>query len=111
MPVYTFTCRVCGWRAEVKSRRAPKCPNGCGRLERDFRADLPALRTSKLPGWPVVSQAMAVHPRDVPRIAQEAARRGVPTEFTRTGEPILTSPSHRARYMKAFGYVDLDRRP
>jgi hypothetical protein len=58
-------------------------------------------------GWkPLVSDALAVHPRQVQEAIADAAKKGVPTEFQKDGRPILRSREHRKAYMKAYGFFD-----
>lgn len=56
--------------------------------------------------WPMASDAAGVDPSQIPEQMAHDAEAGVPTEYTKTGEPILTSPSHRKRYMHANGLCD-----
>ncbi len=56
--------------------------------------------------WPRESMAMAVNPEDVRAAAEYARKHGVPTEYTKTGEPILTSHEHQRRYCRAMGYYE-----
>ena len=55
-------------------------------------------------GWPVRSLSMACHPDQVERYRELAKERGVPTEITRDGRPVLTNESHARRFRQAFGY-------
>ena len=62
---------------------------------------------SSLCGWkPIVSDALAVHPRQVEEATLDAAKKGCPTEFLPDGRPILTSRSHRKQYLKSYGFHD-----
>lgn len=62
-----------------------------------------------LPGcWPMASTALAVHPSQIGEAHADATTKGVPTEFTKSGQPIFTDRDHRRRYMKAYGYYDRD---
>ena len=56
--------------------------------------------------WPLVSEAMAVHPRQVKQAREKAERLGVPTHFKETGEPVFRSPEHRAMFCEAHGTFD-----
>lgn len=53
-----------------------------------------------LTGWPIVSDALAVHPLDVAKAAESARRHGVPTDFTPQGQPILRDRQHRKAYLQ-----------
>lgn len=57
-------------------------------------------------GYPIKSVALAVHSTQVKEASEDAAKKGVPTEFTRDGRPILRDASHRRRYLKAYGFHD-----
>lgn len=57
-------------------------------------------------GWPMVSDAAAVDPSQVPGMIEEAKKRGVSVRYTKLGQPIFENRAHRASYLKAFGYVD-----
>ena len=66
------------------------------------------MPASSVPGhtWPMTSDALAVHPKQIAEFREHARKSGVPTDFTKTGEPILTSPGHRRKYMKSRGFFD-----
>jgi hypothetical protein len=49
---------------------------------------------------------MAVFPDQIPAEREQAYKKGVPTEFTKQGQPIFTSAGHRAAYCRAMGAVD-----
>lgn len=52
-------------------------------------------------GWPIQSEALAVHPTQVKAMSERCRREGVRTEFNATtGAPILTDKVHRKRYLK-----------
>ena len=57
-------------------------------------------------GWPIHSDAMGVHPKDVAAEAAFVRKAGVPTQFDGKGRPILESRAHRRKYMKALGVSD-----
>ncbi len=58
-------------------------------------------------GWkPLVSDALAVHPDQVPEATESARRHDVPVEFQPDGRPILSSRSRRKAYLKAYGFRD-----
>ena len=56
--------------------------------------------------YPYESEAMAVDPEDIPMARAIALANGLNTEYTRTGEPIITSASHRLEHMRAFDFYD-----
>jgi hypothetical protein len=57
---------------------------------------------------PKESDALAVHPLDVPEAIEDAKRKGVPTDFTPDGSPIITSRAHQKAYLRAYGYRNKD---
>lgn len=54
-------------------------------------------------GWPIHSEALAVHPEQIREATEDASRRGVPTSFDGLGRPIMTDSRHFRRYAKAYG--------
>ncbi len=89
-----MTCKSC--RDKPKTYRCWFCDD----------ANLAAQQTPHPAGWPMVSDAAAVHPSQAKEATEDAAKKGVPTEFTKGGRPIFTSQGHRAAYCKAYGYRD-----
>ena len=88
--------------------------NGKEVSEKDFDRRMNKAKTSKpiarprgmKRGYPIKSVALAVHSTQVKEASEDAAKRGVPTEFSPSGEPILRDSSHRRRYLKAYGFHD-----
>lgn len=66
----------------------------------------PEMKKRLPKGYPIKSVALAVHSTQVKEAMEDAAKKGVPTEFTRDGRPILRDASHRRRYLKAYGFID-----
>jgi len=56
--------------------------------------------------WPIISDAMAVDPRNINKARAILQQAGVNTEFTPTGEPILRSAAHRKEHAQAMGFYD-----
>lgn len=56
--------------------------------------------------WPLVSDALAVHPDQIPEAIESAKRKGVPTEFDKMGRPIFTSRAHRKSYCEKYHFFD-----
>lgn len=56
--------------------------------------------------WPIVSESMAVDPGDIGKAQQILKQKGVQTEYTRTGEPILRDRQHRSAHCRAMGFFD-----
>lgn len=57
-------------------------------------------------GWPLTCFASGVNAADAQKLRDEFKRLGIPTEVTKDGDPIYTSPEHRRRALKARGFVD-----
>lgn len=69
--------------------------------------DLGPEHKKRLPrGYPIKSDALAVHPSQREEAMEDARKRGVPTEFLRDGRPVLRDAAHRRAYLKAYGYHD-----
>lgn len=113
MPTYTFTSKS-GERIELtmsvaEYERVVKdgtiIENGV-RYERDLMADLPG---GAHPGkWPMMSDAMGVHPSQIQEARDYAAAMGVNTEYAADGRPILRDRAHRRAHMRAMGFRDND---
>lgn len=56
--------------------------------------------------WPMASEAVAVHPKQVEEAHRVAREKGVPTEYDKVGRPVFTDRGHRKAYLKAFGVKD-----
>ena len=80
------------------------------KVEFDKALDLPLERkpiTKQCKrGYPIKSNVFATTSKGVKKAMAEAAKRGVPTEFTPDGTCVLRDAAHRKAYMKAFGYHD-----
>ena len=61
---------------------------------------------TQLTGWPIVSDALKVHPKRRQEAIDDAIAKHVPTEFTPMGQPILRDRAHRRAYLKAYGFHD-----
>jgi hypothetical protein len=67
-------------------------------------ADVEQCRSSN----PKLSEALAVHPDQVPEAVEDAKRKGVPTRFEADGRPVITSRAHQKAYLKAYGFHNRD---
>jgi hypothetical protein len=56
--------------------------------------------------WPIVSEAAAIDPEDIPKQQAILAEHGVKTEYTPTGEPIFRDRKHRKEHCEAVGLYD-----
>ena len=57
-----------------------------------------------LVGYPMLSDALAVHPHQVEEARDSAKAKGVPTEFRPDGRPVITSQKHLRDYCRAYGF-------
>lgn len=57
-------------------------------------------------GWPMMSDALAVHPSLRADAEKDAAAKGCPTDFAADGRPILRDKEHRKRFLQTYGYYD-----
>lgn len=57
-------------------------------------------------GWPMVSQNLGCNPKQIKDMRKFLASRGVPTEFTKEGDCIITSRAHRKAICEARGFFD-----
>jgi hypothetical protein len=65
------------------------------------RKGAPALK-----GWPMTCVASGVNASQAGELRDLLARKGVPTEVTRDGDPVYRSASHRRQALKARGFID-----
>jgi len=86
----------------ARPKRCPMCGNMAPRdIVRDHAS------TAHEPGnWPMVSEAVGVHPLDAKAAEEYAAKIGVPTRFTKDGNAIFTSARHRKEYCERHGFYD-----
>lgn len=54
------------------------------------------------------SEALAVHPDQIPETEVMLARKGLRCKFDEYGRPELTDRKHRRDIIKAFGHFDRD---
>lgn len=109
MPQYFFRCN-CGWADSAfmtmdESKKRLQCKL-CGKIaERDFIAE--HMGTVHIPGnWPMESDALGVHPSQRQAAYEHSVRAGCPTQFTKDGCAILTSPGHRRKLAESLGMYD-----
>jgi hypothetical protein len=79
------------------------------RVVRDFKTDAMSCVNAPPGNWPKASVAMSnpgASPEEIRAERAWLASEGVPTEYTKNNEPILTSQKHRRDYMKKMGYID-----
>ena len=73
---------------------------------RDYPAEAAGFQDTNGAGWPIHSEALGVHPSQVPEVREAYRHHGVPTEVTPTGEVILRNPAHRREVMKLNHVID-----
>lgn len=56
--------------------------------------------------WPMVSEALAVHPKQRQAAVEHAKRHGVPTDFDHLNRPIFRDRGHRKQYLRIRGAHD-----
>ena len=56
--------------------------------------------------WPLESHALGVNPNEIAEHRERYRSEGCPTEFTATGEPIVTSQRHQNRLLGLDGLVN-----
>jgi hypothetical protein len=59
-------------------------------------------------GWPIWSQSLACHPKQVPQMTERLKRKGVSADFDRHGRPKIESERHADRVAKALGKFKKD---
>ena len=112
MPLYCYTCETCGKTQErafgMKEGHPANtvCLDCGGNAVRDVVADMRSTVHSTGAGWPMLSDAMGVHPDQIPEAREHAARHGIPTDFAPDGRAILRSCDHRKRYGELIGMYD-----
>lgn len=57
---------------------------------------------------PKLSEALAVHPKQVQEATDDAKKKGVPTEFAPDGRPVIRSRAHQKAYVKAYRFYNKD---
>ena len=56
--------------------------------------------------WPMVSNAMGVHPDQIPEFMEDARKHGIALNFTPDGGAIFESPGQRKEYCRIKGEHD-----
>lgn len=59
--------------------------------------------------WPRVSDALGVHPSQIPEAIEEAKRLGTHLDFTKDGSAIVDGPQHQNDLLKKYRMVDRSR--
>ena len=74
-------------------------------LKRDVAAEHSRTVGSSA-GWPIWSDAAAVHPDLVPQVSDSLRRNGVSCEFSRDGRPKFENAAHRRAVLRQFRMHD-----
>lgn len=106
MPTYTYTCS--SGHSDVrmmpisKFKRRVRCSKCKAWAKHDFMADHGRHRhvTST---WPRVSVAAGVAPSQAKEAYEKSVKDGVPTQFTKDGDPVFTSQNHETKYLRSIG--------
>jgi hypothetical protein len=53
--------------------------------------------------WPMLSDALAVHPEQIAEARERDRKRGVPTEYAPDGRAVITSAAHQKQLAKTYG--------
>jgi hypothetical protein len=72
----------------------------------DVAEDAVEHHTAGFTGYPIQSLALAVSSKQVKEAQEDSVKKGVPTQFTKSGRPILRDAAHRKAYLRAYGYHD-----
>lgn len=91
----------------------PTCPDCGGTIHRTGKCLLCEMfAASAAPGgdapagWPMLSDGMGVHPKQIPAAIAEDKRRGVKVEYSEDGRAKYDNQAHRNQHLKAFGKHD-----
>jgi len=110
MPDYCYLCPDCEKAVGVtkpmaKCKELENCPN-CGvEMYRDFHLEQGGIEHT--PGdWPMTSYAAGISAEEIPEFKKIDAAGGVPTEYSKDGDPVFTSKRHRRDYCKLHGMYD-----
>jgi hypothetical protein len=57
-------------------------------------------------GYPFKSEAMGVDPSDILKAQEILKSKGVSTDYTKDGRPIIESRGHLIRHMRAMGFYE-----
>lgn len=111
MPQYTYTNHDTGdsFERHFSMGQAPGLiVTADGNYTKDCAADWRSQKNTQAACWPMTCEASAIHPDDRKKAMEAAAAAGVPTDYTESGEPVLTSRSHRRKFLEFRGFHDRD---
>ena len=105
MPVYCYQAKEKIIERVFPIGKAPKMVyfNGA-RAYRCMQAERVSVPSSS--GWPMECCASGVHASQAGELREYLAKRGVPTDVTKDGDPVYRSAAHRKKALKARGLFD-----
>ena len=80
--------------------------------EKEYRAVYPlpeqggVFAGPALSGWPLISDALKVHPKQIELAKKMDKDRGVHVDYTSAGQPIFQNREHRRQFLRAHGKID-----
>jgi hypothetical protein len=108
MPTFCFTNEELGVTLDVFFHFG-KEPKSITREGKKFKRDLAAEwrgQPSQAGEWPILSDAVGVHPDQVKEAEAHARKHGVPTDFTPDGRAVLRDKAHRKAYCELIEHYD-----
>ena len=110
MPVYVYKNKETGERIDRSYGMQDNIPEKIqykgATYIRDYHAE--SAKTPPPANWPMVSEAMGVHPDQVDEANKAALKLGLGVPYRKDGMAILEDRSHRKRMMKSFQIHDND---
>lgn len=67
---------------------------------------IPQLALGTSSGWPMVSDALAVHPKQVDQANARAKRHGIQVQYRPDGRPVIPDASNRYKLLKLEAFHD-----
>ena len=108
--IYCYICEHCGEKAELSRpakdyKKKARCP-GCKKSMRRNLVAEGAGQGAASGTYPMESDAAGVHPAQIKEAMAFDRRHGVPTNYSKEGNPFYTSRDHRRRHNEANGLYD-----
>ena len=110
MPCYCFICDNCGSTDRVQRpmkdyKKGLRCKVCKKAMHRDGRAEHGGVR-ARNDIWPMVSVAAGINPAQIKEYQEFDKKMGVTTQYTKTGDVVFESRSHRKAYCEAHKLYD-----
>lgn len=64
-------------------------------------------KPTRFSGWPILSDALGVHPEQIPEAQRELQQHGIHAEFTPDGRMQIESRAHQKQILRATKFCDL----